>query len=55
MTNGNVGTLVRLRGMVLIILVWVSALGLCALLERVLARAARLHVDWRQMDPETAS
>ena len=40
LTNGNVGTLVRLRGMVMVILVWVSALGLCALLERVLARAS---------------
>jgi hypothetical protein len=55
LTNGNVGTLVRLRGMVMVILVWVSALGLCALLERVLARASRLHIGWRQMDPETAS
>jgi len=55
LTNGNVGTLVRLRGMVMVILVWISALGLCALLERVLAPASRLHVGWRQMDPETAS
>jgi len=55
LTNGNVGTLVRLRGMVMVILVWVSALGLCALLERVLARASRMPVGWRQLDPETAS
>jgi len=55
LTNGNVGTLVRLRGMVMVILVWVSALGLCALIERVLARASRRHVGWRQLNPETAS
>ena len=55
LTNGNVGTLVRLRGMVMIILVWVSALGLCALLERMLARASGVHVGWRQLDPGTAS
>ena len=54
LTNGNVGTLVRLRGMVMVILVWVSALGLCALLERVLARASRMHVGWHSFDPETA-
>jgi len=55
LTNGNVGTLVRLRGMVMVILVWVSALGLCAVLERVLARASRVGVGWRRLDPEAAS
>jgi hypothetical protein len=55
LTNGNVGTLVRLRGMVMVILVWVSALGLCAVLERLLARASRAYAGWRTLDPETAS
>ena len=30
LTNGNVGTLLRLRGLVTPYLVWVSAVGLCA-------------------------
>jgi hypothetical protein len=41
--------------MVMVIVVWISALGLCALIERVLARASRAHIGWRQLDPETAS
>jgi phage gp37-like protein len=37
LTNGNIGTLVRLRGMVTPYLVWVSAVGFCASLQ-LLAR-----------------
>lgn len=33
LTNGNVGTLVRLRGLVTPYLVWVSAVGFCATLQ----------------------
>jgi hypothetical protein len=55
LTNGNVGTIVRLRGMVMVILVWISAVGLCAVLEYALGRAARARVAWRFGDPETAS
>src|SRR5262245_45443845 len=55
LTNGNVGTLVRLRGMVMVILIWVSALGLCAALEWLLARAARERGGWPALGPETAS
>jgi len=55
LTNGNVGTIVRLRGMVMIIVVWVSAIGACAALEYVLQRAEREGVDWRLARPETAS
>ena len=55
LTNGNVGTIVRLRGMVIVIVVWVGALGLCAALEHLLARASRAHIGWRHLDPETAS
>ena len=55
LTNGNVGTLVRLRGMVMVILLWVSAVGLCAALEHILARASRTQVGWKRLDPETVS
>lgn len=55
LTNGNVGTIVRLRGMVMVILVWISAVGLCALFEYALGRTARPRVGWRLGDPETAS
>ena len=41
LTNGNVGTLFRLRGLVTPYLVWTSAAGLCAIGERAVARAAR--------------
>jgi hypothetical protein len=34
-TNGNVGTLLRMRGLVTPYLVWISAVGLCALAERL--------------------
>jgi hypothetical protein len=34
LTTGNVGTLLRLRGLVLPYLLWLSALGLCALVAR---------------------
>jgi hypothetical protein len=39
LTNGNVGTLLRLRGLVTPYLVWVSAVGLCASLARLTRRA----------------
>ncbi len=55
LTNGNVGTLVRLRGMVMVIVLWVSVVGLCAALEHLLARASRVRVGWRALDPEAAS
>jgi hypothetical protein len=55
LTNGNVGTIVRLRGMVMVIVVWVSAVGLCSVLEHALVRAARAGPGWRLGDPETAS
>jgi len=34
LTNGNVGTLLRLRGMIIPYVVWISAVGFFALLER---------------------
>jgi hypothetical protein len=34
-TNGNVGTLLRMRGMVTPYLVWISAVGLCTVGERL--------------------
>ncbi len=56
LTNGNVGTIVRLRGMIMIIVVWVSALGLCAVLEYLLARRSpRWALRWPVGNPETAS
>jgi len=35
LTNGNVGTLLRLRGVVIPYLVWLSAVGFCAWLQRL--------------------
>ena len=35
LTNGNVGTLLRLRGIVIPYLLWVSAVGFCAALQRL--------------------
>jgi hypothetical protein len=55
LTNGNVGTLVRLRGIVTIIVVWISAVGLCSALEAVLSRAPRSVAPWRAIRPEAAS
>lgn len=43
LTNGNVGTLIRFRGLVTPYLVWLAALGFCVIIER-LARAARSRV-----------
>lgn len=44
LTTGNVGTLLRFRGLVTPYFVWLSALGLCAAAEWLLARrAARLN------------
>jgi hypothetical protein len=42
LTNGNVGTLLRMRSLVIPQLVWLSALGLCALLD-ALASGRRLR------------
>ena len=40
LTTGNVGTLIRLRGLVMPYLLWLSALALCELIGRRLRRAA---------------
>jgi hypothetical protein len=40
LTNGNVGTLLRLRGMIIPYLIWLSAVGFCAALQRVAPKAA---------------
>lgn len=40
LTNGNVGTLLRLRGIVIPYLIWLSAVGFCAVLQRMAARTA---------------
>lgn len=37
LTNGNVGTLLRLRGIVIPYLIWLSAVGFCAALQRMAA------------------
>ena len=37
-TNGNVGTLVRLRGTVVPYMIWLSAVGFCGVLERLASR-----------------
>ncbi len=37
-TNGNVGTLLRLRGLVTPYLMWIGTLGLCVIAESLLAR-----------------
>ena len=37
LTNGNVGTLLRLRGIVIPYLIWLSAVGFCAALQRTAA------------------
>ncbi len=54
-TNGNVGTLVRLRGMVVVIGVWVGAVGLCAALDRVIAWSAHDADPAFPLPQETAS
>jgi hypothetical protein len=40
LTNGNVGTLLRLRGIVIPYLIWLSAIGFCACLQRAATRSA---------------
>jgi hypothetical protein len=37
MTNGNIGTLLRLRGLVTPYMAWISALGLCVVADRLCA------------------
>jgi hypothetical protein len=39
LTNGNVGTIVRLRGLVTPYLIWIGALGVCVMLEALARRA----------------
>jgi hypothetical protein len=41
LTNGNVGTLLRMRGLVTPYLVWISVMGLCAIGEHVASRSDR--------------
>jgi hypothetical protein len=49
MTNGNIGTLLRLRGLVTPYIAWISALGFCVVADRVCAawagRMPALHMD----------
>jgi hypothetical protein len=40
LTNGNVGTLLRLRGIVIPYLLWLGAVGFCAALQRLAARTS---------------
>jgi hypothetical protein len=41
LTNGNVGTLIRFRGLVTPYLIWLAGLGLCVIMQQLLARAHR--------------
>jgi len=41
LTNGNVGTLLRLRGIVIPYVVWLSAVGFCAWLQRAATSSTR--------------
>jgi hypothetical protein len=41
LTNGNIGTLVRHRGMVVVLLVWLSGLGASVVMKQVAARRGR--------------
>ncbi len=57
LTNGNVGTLLRMRGLVSPYLLWLSTLGLLALTEAVIRARAQPAVprserDWRQTGPD---
>jgi hypothetical protein len=40
LNNGTVGTLLRLRGIVIPYLIWLSAVGFCACLQRADTRSA---------------
>ena len=42
LTNGNIGTLLRLRGMVVPCVLWISAVGFCSLLDRMSASSRGL-------------
>lgn len=44
-TTGNVGTLLRLRGLVTPLICWLSVLGLCALAQAAVRRHPRLLAD----------
>lgn len=50
LTNGNVGTLLRLRGLVTPYLIWIGVLGLLAMAEALLAarRRATDRAEWPQ-------
>jgi len=54
LTNGNVGTLVRLRGIVTIVLVWISSVGVCSAVESFVYEAPRPAAPWRVL-PEATS
>lgn len=41
LTNGNVGTLVRLRGLVTRFAIWIAAVGIVAAIERTVARGSK--------------
>jgi len=45
LTNGNVGTLLRLRGLVTPYLLWIGVLGMIAILEALAAQAAPVRED----------
>jgi hypothetical protein len=44
-TNGNVGTLIRFRGLVTPYVVWISAVGFCVTMRRMLPAGALLVAD----------
>lgn len=46
LTNGNVGTLLRLRGLVTPYLVWIGVLGMCVIGETLIARQRGLTRRW---------
>lgn len=54
-TNGNVGTLLRLRGLVTPYLVWLSALGLCAVGEAIARRSRASGSPGPQLRTERAA
>jgi hypothetical protein len=45
LTNGNVGTLVRLRGLVIPYLIWIGAVGFCVVLATVAQKARMPFID----------
>jgi hypothetical protein len=55
LTTGNVGTLLRLRGLVTPYLIWLSAVGLVALGERLARASLQQRGQLRQPAPEGAA